>query len=813
MFQNVLVDDGTYTKEETKNKKNILANIFSRKYLLLYLLTFMVSTINMGQPVSPFSLAIVVAAISNEVPVIAMLIIALAGNIVGAGTDSIVSFIVTMLIFFASFLLAAPKYNDDSRNEKVKLSRKIFLSTLIFQVVKIIFTESMLYDVFMAITMSLITLVFYKIFVNSITVVTEFSMVKAFSIEEVIGGSLLLSIAICSFGDFNIIGFSVRNILSIFIVLVLGWKNGMLVGTTAGASIGITLGIIAQNEPIVIAAYAISGMIAGVLNRFGKIGVIAGFVLGDIILIVVSNGGVQNLILFKEILIAGLGLLAVPKNINLNIEDLVGTEKFLPVGVTRGLDRSRETIDKLKNVSDTVDDMAKSYEDFIKNNDDEITIKQKNKQIFITELLNSLEKLKENLLYDTVKNVNENIVNDIYEKLLDIQELKEKDLIDIFAKNNNYIIGFKEGSTTVENDVREMTNVINASYKVSKINFILDKKIKAEKEKTGVQLKEVSKAISEIAKEMKIELKNEGKFDKERKQIIEILKQREIFVQGISITKKKDDRFIVRIYINKSDLNDEEVTLKKVISKVLGEKVIINERKYIEGENYIKYNLISDDRYEMSIGLSSAVKDNNSVSGDSILNIRLKDGKYLLAISDGMGNGQDARKSSQIVVKMLARLLNSGFDKETSIDLINTNLLNVGEDVFATIDMAVIDLYKGNIEFIKNGACPTYIKNKKRVQIIKSLTLPAGAINMSGKDIFDMDINGGEYVVMCSDGILDSNIEYKNKELWIKYLLEDMEEKNPPKIADIILNEAIDNNVGKIKDDMSLIVCTFEEKI
>ena len=813
MFQNVLVDDGIYTKEETKGKKNILANIFSKKYLILYLVTFMVSTINMGQPVSPFSLAIVVAAVSNEVPVIAMLIIALVGNIVGAGTDSIVSFVVTMLIFFASFLLFEPKYNDEGRNEKVKLSRKIFLSTLIFQIAKIIFTEFMLYDVFMAITMSLITLVFYKIFVNSITVVTEFNRVKAFSIEEVIGGSLLLSIAICSFGDLNIIGFSVRNILSIFIVLVLGWKNGMLIGTTAGASIGITLGIIAQNEPIVIAVYAISGMIAGVLNKLGKIGVIVGFVLGDIVLTVASNGGVQNLILFKEILIAGLGLLAVPKNINLNIEDIVGTEKFLPVGVTRGLDRSREAIDKLKNVSDTVDDMAKSYEDYINNNDDEITIKQKNKQIFIAELLNLLENKKENMLYDSIKDVDGKIVNDIYEKILDKQELKENDLIDIFAKNNNYIVGFKEGSSTVENDVKEMTGVINSSYKVSKMNFILDRKIKAEKEKTGVQLKEVSKAISEIAKEMKIELKNEGKFEKEKEQIIELLKQRELFVQGIAITKKKDDRYIVQIYVDKSDINDEEATLKKVISKVLGEKVIINERKYLEEEKCTKFNLISDDRYEMSIGLSSAVKDNNSVSGDSILNIRLKDGKYLLAISDGMGNGAEARKSSQIVVKMLARLLNSGFDKETSIDLINTNLLNVGEDVFATIDIAVIDLYKGNIEFIKNGACPTYIKNKKRVQIIKSLTLPAGAINMSGKDIFDMDINGGEYLVMCSDGILDSNIEYKNKELWIKYLLEDMEEKNPPKIADIILNEAIDNNVGKIKDDMSLIVCTFEEKI
>ena len=65
---------------------------------------------------------------------------------------------------------------------------------------------------------------------------------------------------------------------------------------------------------------------------------------------------------------------------------------------------------------------------------------------------------------------------------------------------------------------------------------------------------------------------------------------------------------------------------------------------------------------------------------------------------------------------------------------------------------------------------------------------------------------------MCSDGILDSNIEYKNKELWLKYMLEDMDTVNTQKIADLILNEAIDNQFGSAKDDMSIIVCKFVKK-
>ena len=152
----------------------------------------------------------------------------------------------------------------------------------------------------------------------------------------------MLTIAVCCLGNLKIFDFSIRNIIAIFIVLVLGWKNGMLVGATAGITTGVTLGIIAETDPVIIAAYAISGLIAGILNRFGKIGVIVGFILGDIILTYLSNGGVDNLIVFKEILIAGVGLLAVPKNLKLDIENIIGKKQFLPVGLDRRLEKVKK---------------------------------------------------------------------------------------------------------------------------------------------------------------------------------------------------------------------------------------------------------------------------------------------------------------------------------------------------------------------------------------------------------------------------------------------------------------------------------------
>lgn len=730
----------------------------------------------------------------------------------GHGWTSILSYIITLLIFFASFLVKEPTYNDSTRNEKIKLGKRIFFASLIVNVIKVFIKQFLIYDLLVAITVSMVVYIFYKIFVNALGLITNYNEKMAFSIEEVLASSLLASIALCALQDIQILGFSIRNVLSIFIVLVLGWKNGILVGTTAGATIGVTLGIIANSEPMAVASYAISGMIAGILNRFGKIGVICGFVLGNVVLSYVSNGLISNLIVFKEILIAGVALLAVPRNINLKIENIIGENKFLPTGANRGLNKSKETVSKLNNVSKMVNEMANTYKDVAATVVDEQDIKEKNKQTFIAELLNNIENMKENILYDSIENVEGEIVDEIFNKLLEKQFIKEKDLIKILAKNNNYVVGFGEDEEKLDRDIEKMTQAINSAYRIGKMNFVWSARLKEEKQNFESQLKGVSKAISNIAKNLDEENYAQELFDDKKEQIALILKQKEILLQEISITKKDGGRFNVELYIEQNDRNDIKDIILNILNKVLEEKMCVIEEKSVKKENCTKYVFMSDDKYILDIGHSIAIKDNMPVSGDSILNTKLKDGKYLIAISDGMGSGPEARKSSQIVTSMLKRLLNSGFERNTSISLINSSLLNVSDEVFATLDIAIIDLYKGTIEFIKNGACPTYIKNSKRTQVIKSRTLPTGVVKEVSADVFDKDIEENDLIVMVSDGILDSNIEYKNKELWIKYLIEDINILNPQKVADIILNESIDNNFGKVKDDMSVIVCKFIKK-
>ena len=701
-----------------------------------------------------------------------------------------------------------PRYNEKERNEKIKLGKNIFISILLIQIIKFMISGFTIYDMLATITIAMIALVFYKIFVNSIVVIQEFYKKRAFTVEEVIGASLLLAIAVGGFGDLNIYGFGIRNILSILIVMILGWKNGILIGTTSGVTIGVTLGVISGSEPIMIAAYAISGMIAGFLNRFGKIGVVVGFALGNVVLAYVSNGYTVELIHFKEILIASIGLLAVPKTLHIDIEEFIGDKKLLPIFPNRALNKSKEMAESLNNVSEAIQEMATTYKVVEPTTFEENTEKTENKQIFIAELLHNLEPYKENMLYDDLSDTDGKIVNEIFEFLLDKQELTKEDLLEIFEKCNSYIVGFddKQISSYLENNINQAVRILNTSYKLSKSNFIWKKREEQNKKNMGKQLNEVSKAIKSMALGLENDLELEAIYQNEKGEIISKLNQNEIGVQDILI--KKQGRFIIELYLNENIETAKIQKIEKILSNALKEDIVLNSEASV-GK---KLNFLSDDKYVMAIGKSEVTKSKSDMSGDSNLNIRLKDGKYLVAISDGMGSGKDAKKSSMQTLRLLENLLLSGFDKTVSLDLINTSLLNQNKEIFATLDIAIVDLYSGTIEFIKSGACPTYIKNKKRVQIIKASSLPQGILEESNIQTFDKDIEPGDIMLMCSDGILDSNIEYKNKELWVKYMLEDIETNNTQKISDIILNEAIDNNFGTAKDDMSIVVCKFMKK-
>ena len=830
MFQNIAKDfeenQNLYEDVELNKKekmKEVLKKWFSKQMLILYVVSFLLSFVSFGlnQDLAPFGIAIIVAILSSCVPIGIVSVLVVIGTAIKFGGSATLNLLLTLLLVFVSILIKAPKYNNEI-NEKRSLGTRLLVSCLIVQLTKVFFKELIVYDLIFGIVYSISAYVFYKIFVNSITVITSIGEKRAYSIEEVIGAGLLLSISACAMGNLSIFGYSIKNILCILIVLVLGWKNGILVGATAGVSIGSVVGIVGGGEPIMIATYALSGMIAGIFNKLGKIGVIIGFILGNVLLTYVVNGNTVNIIAIQEILIASLGLLLIPKNIKLDIQDLYGKTKLLTDGGGRTLEENKETVFKLNSMSETIFEMAKTYKEAAATIVDEEELKkqeQDNFSIFERELQNNLEGIEENILFDDIYSPEDNLVEDIFNLLLDKEKIDRRDLLDTLANHNNYIIGYEKEyiSEDVEEDINQMVKMINYSYKVSKLNFIWKKKLDENKKIVSNQLEEVSKAIGALADE--IEIKDEEEFKTEKEEIRTLLEEKEIYINNITIKEEQNGRKKVVLYTNScEDVEKPACDIKKmgkIITKVCGEPMTLQKQECgLRLKNSIcSYTYLSEDKQSMQVGIARTTKSDSLVSADVSLQTKLEDGKSLLAISDGMGSGKEALKASKTAITMLEKLLSSGFEKDTSLRLINSTLSAISkEDMYATLDIAVLDLYAGNLEFIKNGACPTFVKNKRNVQILKSIALPSGIIDDIDLVVYDRDLQDGDIIVMCTDGILDSSEEYTNKELWLKFLLEEIETDDVQKIADIILQEAIDNNYGIPKDDMTVMVAKIKKK-
>lgn len=441
MFQNISKDfeeERNINKEDVANNKNlkikeVLKKIFSKQMIILYIVSFLLSLVGFEseQNLAPFGIAILVATLANCRPIGITSLLVVIGNSITHGAHSTLNLLLTLLLVFVSILIKSPKYNEEA-NEKRRLGLRLFVSTLLVQIVQILFRDAIVYDVIFSIIFAVGSYIFYKIFVNSITALTSIGDRRAYAIEEIMGASLIIAIATCSIKDVVIFGYSIKNIICILIVLIMGWKNGILVGSVAGITIGSVIGIIGGQDASIIATYALSGMIAGIFNKLGKVGVIIGFVLGNILLSYVSNGNITQFINIQEILIAALGLLAIPQSMKINIEDLNKEPKLLPEVTGRTLEENKEAAYKLSSMSETIFEIAKTYKEAAATIIDEDELKKQeenNFEVFEKELENELEGLEENILFDDIYTPQDNLLEELFEILLQNEKITRRDLL------------------------------------------------------------------------------------------------------------------------------------------------------------------------------------------------------------------------------------------------------------------------------------------------------------------------------------------------------------------------------------------------
>lgn len=204
-------------------------------------------------------------------------------------------------------------------------------------------------------------------------------------------------------------------------------------------------------------------------------------------------------------------------------------------------------------------------------------------------------------------------------------------------------------------------------------------------------------------------------------------------------------------------------------------------------------------------------KRGGHISGDSAVTGPLSRGRFLLALSDGMGVGREAAVQSGETVKLLQQLLDAGFNTEVAVRTVNSVLLLRGPgDSFATVDLAVLDLTTGRAEFVKVGAAPSFLKRGNDVTLVKMPSVPVGIVTEIEVEPEFRNLRDGDIIVMVSDGILDVARDEADKERWVLEHLGREQTADPEELAERLLARALDLTPAP-EDDLTVVVARVDQ--
>ncbi len=607
--------------------------------------------------------------------------------------------------------------------------------------------------------------------------------------EQLISLLMIASLCVAGLSDITSMGpVNLSHIVCAICVIFLAYCRGMAVGTCAGACAGIVCAINSLDMLFVIGIYTLCGFCAGAAKPLGKYGVSVAFASTSISIGFITTMYIYGNVGILNFLIASVIFMMFPRKklerIAAFVNGYCSSRSDIPY-----LQKMRELIHlRLGSQSEAFNALAQSFDDLSLNHDSEQASR-------ITQVFdNAAQKVCAKCglrghCWDKEGDITADAISAIKKKLLD------KGYADILDVPSD----FRQKCAHCS----EFVASANHFYEISRINTLWEGQLNEARKILSQQYRGFASVMDILCEEMTNDILCESKYEKK---ISDELLKNKISLKSICVFERADSGFEVETEFYDTDDLVYTDTVGDVISHVLSQPMRM--RQTLHGDTHVIFE--PQLNYKIVSGVATLKKDGQKYNGDSYCTVSLGDNRYALAISDGMGCGEQASCESSIAINLLKKLLLAGFDKTAAITLVNSALVSKnGAEAFATIDLSIIDLVSARVEFVKIGAVAGYIKHDDNVETIFCSTLPAGILSDADLSLSSKHLISGDLIVMMSDGISNA----KKNSNWVKELLLSTKQKDEPEaIAEIILKEAVIHKHGHVDDDMTVIVARILEK-
>ncbi|SFS86394.1 stage II sporulation protein E [Marininema halotolerans] len=644
----------------------------------------------------------------------------------------------------------------------------------------------------------LLSFILTFIFVQSLPLFTVRRRKFSLRHEEIICLVILASSVVTGTLGWNIADMSVINVVSRYLIMLLALAGGGMLGASVGVVTGMIMSLSDAKALTQIGLLAFAGLLAGLFREGKRWGVALGFLLGTSILALYSGGMAEIWTSLRESVLAMILFLMTPRWV------LQAMGRFIP-GTSENEASQQEYVRRLRDVTATkVEQFQELFSELSKSFREDANRAMRKDENHMNRFIDEVAERSCKSCHLYRQCWEKNFVA-TYNGMTDLMARVEmngvEEPISIPRSWSDHCV---KGERVLE--------LIQEEYASYEQDLLWRERMKESKRLVSEQLDGVSGVMADLAKEIRTETQVMAA---QEEQIHQALEDLGLSIQRVEVINLEEGRVEIEVVMPHSDALDEcHKLVAPLLTEIVGEPITV-QRKMVQGRSAgTSVTLGSAQRFEIKTGAAGAAKGGQWLSGDSYCSMNVGTGKFAVALSDGMGNGTRAQEESSAALALLKQLLMAGMDEEKAVTTINSILsLRSTDEMFATIDLAMIDLNSANSRFLKIGSTPGFIKRGNEVIGVSAGNPPLGILRNIEVDALDMELMPGDLLIMVTDGIYDAPRFMSNREAHLKRLIADIDTKDPQGFADCLLEKVVRHHEGEIDDDMTVLVARVERHV
>ncbi len=592
-----------------------------------------------------------------------------------------------------------------------------------------------------------------------------------------------VSILLMSLNDFTFLSASPAKMFSVLIIL-LGSRYGQVnTSTICAVCLGFAMSVSGGNEYYLVGAYALGGLIGGVVGTGGKPLCIVGFLLGASSVLIGFYDKYPLGINVAEIVVGCIMFSVLPRSLDKTFLDIFSPPPQLP-----RIDSMRKNlVMRLKFSSNALMEVSKTV--------DEIGKKLDKKQSISLEdvFVKVQEKCCENcgLQFHCFKARKQETYNAFLQMTKDF-------------KTQGKIAKSKLPEDFVKRCLKpeEIASVLFEQFEIYQADLRAKKKIA---DVRGI-ISEQMDGVSDMLYDLALEFNETERFDTEMASRVDtLLRSLGIMATDVTCKYNRKHRLSVEITAKRQRQSVPKLELINRLSSLCSVK--FDTPCITNNAEITMINLSEKANFCIDTGVCQINSDNQTLSGDAYTYFNDGKGNFVMILSDGMGTGTTAAVDSAFTTNLMERLIKAGFGFDCALKLVNSAMIfKSSDESTATVDIASVDLFSGQADFYKAGAAQTYVAKGKKIGIATSNTYPPGILNDVKFDKTSSYLQRGNIVVMLSDGVCEMGEE------WIEQEILQNRQSNAQTIADKIASKAAVLRKDKHNDDITVLVAILCEK-